>query len=39
MAEVSIDGALTKEALTSHHQLQAQKKEVRGSSGFLWLHP
>ena len=39
MAEVSIDGALTKEALASHHQLQAQKKEVRGSSGFLWLHP
>ena len=30
MAEVSVDSAVTKEPLASHHQLQAQMKEVRG---------
>ena len=30
VAEVSVDGAVTKEPLVSHHHLQAQRKEVRG---------
>ena len=30
VAEVSVEGAVTKEPLASHHHLQAQRKEVRG---------
>ena len=30
VAEMSVDGAVTKEPLVSHHHLQAQRKEVRG---------
>ena len=29
-AELSVDGAVTKEPLVSHQRLQAQRKEVRG---------
>ena len=36
-AELSVDGAVTKEPLVSHQRLQAQRKEVRGplTSGVL----